>query len=250
MVDFLLAALLLAGTSSCTQLEANLGICGSIGDGGVDLDGSISLPGDEGGGTFDIGIDGGETGDDPNSVCENRAGQSYCWSVTPPGETAVSPVTLADIAHLRPVVGTHGMQPDGWAVVGLPANFVSGASTHVVDGTLLGALASVRFTPVAWHWDYGDGGSTSLGTGGARWAELGSPEFAATPTSHVFHRKGSYTVTLGIDLRAEYRVGSGAWTPIAGTLRVEASTLTVVVTSAQTVLVDRDCTAYARGPGC
>lgn len=229
------------GIDSCTS--------GSIGDGGVNLDGSLTFPGDEYG-TSDIEVDGGETSDDPNSVCENRAGVSYCWSVTPPSDAAASPVTLADIAQFRPVIGAHTVQPDGWAVVGLPANFVSGTSVHSVDGALLGAPATVRFTPVAWHWDYGDGSTASLGGGGATWSQLGVREFSATPTSHVFQSKGTYAVSLAIDLRAEYRVGSGQWTSIAGTLQVEASPLSVIVTSARTVLVERDCSAYARGPGC
>lgn len=246
----MLALVIALAFGGCGAASQELGTCdaqGSIGGDGATIDGSIYFPG---GDSADALIEGGESGGDPNTVCENRAGQSYCWSVTPPGEAAGAPVTLADIAHFRPVVGAHTMQPKGWAVVGLPANFVSAASVHTVDGTLLGGPASVRFTAVAWHWDYGDGTGASFSSGGATWGELGAREFGATPTSHVFQGKGAYTVTLGIDLRAEYRVGSGSWTPIAGILAVEASPLSVTVTSARTVLVERDCTAYARGPGC
>lgn len=249
----LLVTSLYIGTNVCTPAQViggDCGIEGSIHDGGVDLDGSVTLPGDDGDGTTDIGVDGGESGSDPNTVCENRVGQSYCWSITPPGETAIAPVTLADIAHFEPIIGAHTMQPNGWAVVGLPANFVSGASVHTVQGILLGAPASVRFTPVSWTWDYGDGNGAERAGGGETWGELEYREFAATPTSHVFQRKGRYTVALTINLRAEYRVGSGSWTSIAGTLRVEPSPLPVVVTSARTVLVDRDCGTYSAGPGC
>jgi len=159
-------------------------------------------------------------------------------------------VTLSDVAAFRPDVGSNAMQPNGWAVVGLDTNFFSRGGADVVAGTLLGGPAEVRFTPVAWTWSYGDGATRRATTAGGLWAELGIPEFDATPTSHVYAAKGTYTITLTIDYVAEYRLGSGAWVPIAGVLSLPSNQLTITVGSARTVLVEDDCRVNPSGPGC
>ncbi len=162
----------------------------------------------------------------------------------------VQVVTLADIARFRPTAGVQRMEPDGWVVVGLPANFYALVDPQVVPGELLGQPADVRFTPVSWHWDYGDGASATRATKGGTWAGLGLREFDATPTSHVYRSPGDYTVRLSIRYRAEYRIGGGAFVPIAGTIVLPANELRITAGGAKTVLVDRDCTVAPRGPGC
>ena len=164
--------------------------------------------------------------------------------------TIPTPVTLSDVAAFRPDVGSNAMQPNGWAVVGLDTNFLSRGGADVVSGTLLGGPAEVRFTPVAWNWSYGDGATRRATTAGGLWAELGIPEFDATPTSHVYTTRGTYTITLTIDYVAEYRLGSGAWVPIAGVLSLPSNQLTITVGSAKTVLVEDDCRVNPSGPGC
>ena len=115
-----------------------------------------------------------------------------------PGTRIPTTVTLSDVAAFRPDVGSNAMQPNGWAVVGLDTNFLSRGGADVVSGTLLGGPAEVRFTPVAWNWSYGDGASRRATTAGGLWGELGIPEFDATPTSHVYAAKGTYTITLTV----------------------------------------------------
>jgi hypothetical protein len=157
---------------------------------------------------------------------------------------------LSDIAAFRPKAATHNMQPNGWAVVGLDANFYSSGASHVVDGTLLGQPASVRFTPVGWHWDYGDGSAKSASGPGGTWAQLGVGEFEPTPGSHVFRSKGTYLVTLTVDFAAEYRYAGWPWVSIPGTLAVASAPLTVTTVSVRTVLVNESCAANPSGPGC
>ncbi|BDZ63369.1 hypothetical protein [Agromyces mangrovi Wang et al. 2018] len=176
-----------------------------------------------------------------------------CWPEPecPPGvETPGYVVTLADIASFRPDEPTNGMEPDGWAIVGLPANFVAGASAHPVAGTLLGLPADVRFTPVGYRWQHSDGASITDANGGATWATLGQPEFSATPTSHVYATRGTHTVVLVTTYTAEYRFAGTGWVPIAGTLDIGSAPLDVLVGAADTVLVGADCVADPRGPGC
>jgi hypothetical protein len=159
-------------------------------------------------------------------------------------------VTIRDIASFRPTSAVHRMEPNGWAVVGLPTNFYAAVGQQIRTGTLLGRPASVRFTPVAFHWDYGDGAGASRSTGGGTWAALGIPEFEATPTSHVYTREGDYVIRLVVDFAAEYRFDDGAFIPISGRLSLPANELTISADGAKTVLVEQDCLANPSGPGC
>ena len=170
--------------------------------------------------------------------------------LTAPPAAPTAPITLADIASFRPAVGTAGMEPNGWMVTGLDTNFFSAATTHVVDGELLGAPAAVRFTPRSFTFDYGDGGSARTATGGGSWASLGLAEFDPTPTSHIYTTSGTFTIDISVAFGAEYTLDGQNWTAIAGTLSVPAARFTASAGDATTVLVARDCRADPRGPGC
>ncbi len=234
---------------NCTKIEQQAGTCsieGSLDSSGATLEGIASSP--ESGGTVKVDGGGDDTSDDDHTRCIYRI-DSRCLMRSRAGKFSSS-VTFADIAHFRPEVGAHAMEPDGWVVTGLPANFISSASVQIVPGTLLGAPAAVKFSPVGWHWDYGDGSLVSHRTGGGSWQSLGIPEFDRTPTSHVFERDGQYTVRLIVEFAAEYQTRGSGWTSIPGTLPLAAAPLTVVSADATTVLMDRDCLSNPAGPGC
>lgn len=253
MVEALFLVLSLSLAAECTLDQAMGGLCttASVDDSGVTLDGSVTTPGVDAEAEGDASVDVEGGGTDPNTFCVPRLGDLTCWSVTPPpGDEGAAAVTLADIAHFHPEVGAHVMEPGGWVVAGLPANVYSDASVHSVEGSLLGSPATVRFTPVSWLWDYGDSTTAALATGGAPWRDLDAREFDATATSHRYDRRGTYTVTLTIEFRAEYRVGGGAWTAIDGTVPLAAAPITVTATRATTVLVDRDCRHRRFSIGC
>jgi hypothetical protein len=169
-----------------------------------------------------------------------------------PPEDPAAPivVTLRDIASFRPTSPGNGMEPGGWAIKGLPANFVAAASVEVVMGTLLGQPADVRFTPVGYRWTHSDGAVVDSSVPGATWAVLGQREFTETPTSHVFPASGEYTVALAVVLRAEYRFAGSPWRSIAGTLTVTGEPQRVLVGEFDTVLTQGDCNANPSGPGC
>jgi hypothetical protein len=200
---------------------------------------------------------------EPINVIEIATGlvQDYCGPGDPttcegdpttPTEEPVAPVvvTLRDIASFRPATPGNGMEPAGWAIEGLPANFVAAASVEVVSGTLLGQPADVRFTPVGYRWAHSDGAVVEASTSGATWAALGLREFSNTATSHVYAASGVYTVELEVVLRAEYRFAGSAWRAIAGTLTVAGEPQRVLVGEVDTVLTRGDCNANPTGPGC
>lgn len=129
-------------------------------------------------------------------------------------------------------------------------NLVATASVEEITGELLGFPAAVRFTPVGYVWDYGDGTTGNTVTGGASWEALGVPELSKTATSHVYAGRGEYTVTASVVLSAEYRFAGRPWRPIAGTLEITGSPSPVSVKTARTVLVRGSCLKFPNDPGC
>lgn len=237
----------------CTGLGLFAG-CGTTTENSVDVVGTSTTPGappTQSGSTRPIGsgAGGGPALPAPVIKCfSNEVCRPTATAVaTTPGTPAV---TLRDLASFRPVAGSQHMEPDGWMVVGLDANFYLDSGQHLVAGTLLGQPATVRFTPVAFRWDYGDGSVLTRTTGGATWAAMGIREFDPTPTSHAYAAEGSYTVRLTVSYAAEFQVGGSAYIPVAGRLAVPVNDLVITVGSAATVLVAQDCGARPDGPGC
>jgi hypothetical protein len=85
------------------------------------------------------------------------------------GGVAAQVVTAADVARFLPALGSLHSEPNGWAVVGVPANFWADVRPMTVAGTLLGGPAQVRFTPQVYRWIYGDGSERVTATPGATW---------------------------------------------------------------------------------
>ena len=241
----------LVNEDNCTQIQATAGMCTSAFVNETDV--TLGIGGsDSGSGSDTSNPDDASSplapGDPVDDCVYLLNGSCLVDGVTKP--TPTEPVTWSDIATFVPTHGDAGMEPNGWAVIGLPTNFFASSAPHVQDGVLLGQAAAVRFTPVSFHWDYGDGTSASLATAGSSWAQLGVGEFGETPTSHVFGTAGNYTVTLTVEFAAEYQLVGLPWTPIAGTIEVAAAPLTLTADTANTVLVNRECTVNPPGPGC
>ena len=221
----------------------NLAVTGCINGGGVDVVATGGSPGSPGGSGSSGGSGGGAASGPPVIW---KCLQVTCGSDSP----GAAPITLSDIASFRPTPGVQHMQPDGWTVPGLDTNFYAVTDVHVVDGTLLGQPASVRFTPVAFHWTYGDGTAANLAAKGATWQALGVGEFDPTPTSHIYANEGEYTIRLVIDFAPAYRFAGSPFYPIAGVIPLPANDLHITVDGAKTVLVEHDCAANPSGPGC
>ena len=251
----------------CSPSQIREGHCqgpsvgGTIGNGGVDLSGSQGGTGGNAGSGHGSGSGNSGSGSGSNNSGGGRPGGTGGsggqtppprdgYTVTMPGDNLPRAVTLADLVNFRPHAAIHRMEPNGWMVVGLATNFYAESSAHVLDGQLLGRPASVRFTPRAYHWSYGDGTAATLPSKGASWSTLRIAEFDPTPTSHVYRESGTYNVDLSIDFAPEYRFAGGPWTGIPGVLRIPANRLVITAGDAKTVLVERECTLNPTGPGC
>jgi hypothetical protein len=239
--------------ADCTRAEKQLGICATVNDDEVRLDGTDSTPGVPGHPSGPPRVTSGPTPprvQDPDCVRPQPNRPAWCYEADEPGEPGIPPITISDIATFVPTPGRQQMEPDGWTVAGLDTNFYAITGAHVVNGTLLGRPADVRFTPTAYRWTYGDGTSATKHTKGGTWAALGIAEFERTPTSHVYEQIGDYTITLDIVYAAEYRFDGGSWTPVIGTITLPANDLHIRAGTAKTVIVEHDCLANPSGPGC
>jgi len=258
-------------TSGCTAADEWIAGCatGTINGGGVTLSGSKNGPGSSGksngagkgsagsngsngsnGSSGSSGSKGSTVAKPPAPVCTKVAEACQTFSVTPPGAPGNPAITINELKNFPASPGTDHMEPNGWMVVGLDTNFYSEVGVEIVNGQLLGQAARVRFTPILWHWTYGDGSTATLATAGRTWAAQGIPEFDPTSTSHVYRADGTYFIDLSITFRAEYAFATSTWTPVVGTITLPANRLEATAGDAKTVLVNRDCTQNPTGPGC
>jgi len=230
-----------SASTICTEAMARTTGCPNVSAGNngseVVLEGTIDAPGSSGAGN------GGPSG--PPAI-------QPPLTIDRPGYTVTMPVTLSDLARFRPDPGVDHMQPNRWMVVGLDTNFFARATQHVKSGTLLGRPASVRFTPVRYHWTYGDGAGRTTATPGATWEALGLHEFDPTATSHIYRNPGTYYIDLTIGFAPEYRYADATeWIPVSGLIWVPANRLVAeAAAGAKTVLVEDECTVNPQGPGC
>ncbi len=230
----------------------------STNGGGVDLDGSVQR---QRAGTPAAGVPGGSGG---KARIPSRDGESdaltdaeilrleeqICTGVgtcggrfavlgEPPEEGKDVPaqvVTIADLARFLPAVAALHGEPDGWAVVGVPANFWVDVEAVTVAGELLGEAAEVRFTPQAYRFDYGDGTTRATTTPGASWADLGQEELTKTQTSHIYEARADREATVTVVYSAEYRFAGGAWIGVAGAVSGTTPPQRVLVVVERTAL--------------
>lgn len=217
---------------SCTMTEIVTGLC-NVGGGTDGTDVNLWVDGHTPGGS-----NGGSTGPDCNETADGR-----CVGVSPP-KTADKPESVHDLASFRPHRPAQSSEPSGWSIAGLPTNFLTAVRRHTVRGELSGHAAEVRFTPVRFTRTFGDGSHQSTTERGARW----STPWSATRTSHVYRDTGVYVVELTAIYVADYRYLGLPWSRLTGTVSRSAPAIELQVFSADTVLVDRACTAG--GVGC
>ncbi|MDX2375423.1 hypothetical protein M4I32_01230 [Microbacterium sp. LRZ72] len=230
------------------------GSCHATTDGSqVDVGGSTTRPGSSGGGEAGSG-DRGSTPNTPGAgggAAEPDA--APCASdLCRPLYTVVSlpDVTAADLASFVPATPALTGEPHGLGVVGMPTNLVATASAQQLSGPLLDYDVTVRFQPIAFHFDHGDGTAATSVSGGARWQALGLAEYSPTPTSHVYTAPGRYTASARVVYEAHVDFGTGSWRPVDGAVTSAATTYPVRVVEVRSALVADTCLAAPHATGC
>ncbi|WP_019179289.1 hypothetical protein [Microbacterium yannicii] len=158
-------------------------------------------------------------------------------------------MTLADLQSFRPVTPELTGEPAGFGVVGMPTNFVAAASEQEIPGVLLGYPVTVRFTPTAFVFSYGDGASARSASGGATWAQVGTVQFSPTSTAHVYGERGTYRASVAVEYAAAVDFGTG-WIHVDGVVTAASGAYPVEVVEVRTALVDGTCAEDPGGPGC
>lgn len=188
-----------------------------------------------------------------NALCDDMAeAREQCFYFAPadpdvPESAPAASITIADLAAFTPATGTIETQP-GYGIVGIPLTVVSTATPHVQTGTLLGSPVTVRWTPVSWTIDFGDGTVVST-TDPGRPQEGALRDWVDAPTSHRYTDRTDRTITVTIEFVAEVDAGTG-WFLVPGSLRVQAPPLDLKIYEVQTLLVRGDCVQYPSDPGC
>lgn len=243
-----------AETSLCTFSEINSGACvvnGVVNADRVDLIGTGERAGvDPTAGTDDETTSSTGTGAGTGSGDGQSEWQGDCTIivhdirvciVTPgePGSRGSEPRSVSDIASFIPRQPAMTIEPAGWSFVGLHVNCVALSAPHIVEGQLWGSAAQVKFTPVRYRWDYGDGAGAWKSVAGRTWEQLGVKPWAVTATSRPFRQAGNYIIRLIVDHRAEWRwAGSGEWRTLSGFVGRTAPSQKIRVVRGSTVLVD------------
>lgn len=240
-----------SAAAPCTPGELDYGGCASTDGTSVIVEGTQTQPGANGGGSEWIPTNGPGNGGTAPAQPKTPFGMDLLYEQIPQDEPTedIPAVTVADLAAFTPQQPSFAAEPAGLGVAGLPTNVIAGASEHTVAGTLFGRPVIVRFTPVGFRFDYGDGATSTSSTGGASWAALGQAQFTPTPTSHTFTSPGEYTVTVSVAYTAvvDFGVTTRA---VNGTVVADAAPQTLRVLEARTALVDKTCAQNPRGPGC
>jgi len=162
---------------------------------------------------------------------------------------ALPAISITDLARFAPGGTAITGEPDNVGVAGLPTNFVATASEQTVQADLFGFPVSVRFTPAAYDFTFGDGSSQTSTTGGTSWADLGQAQFTPTGTSHTYRERGSYPARVDVRYTAEVDFGVG-WFPISGQVTSTGAPQEIRIFEAHTALVAHTCAQAPSSPGC
>lgn len=182
---------------------------------------------------------------DPNIVRISACGFDAVRVTTPEGR----PVTITDVAAFAPDAIATGAEPDNLGIAGLPTNFVAAATGQTRTGDLFGRPVTVRFTPVGYTFEFGDGSSASTDTGGQTWSSLGQARFTPTATSHTYRDRGTYAAHVTVHYSAEVDLGGG-WFSVPGVLDIAGPLQEIRIFEARTALVAFTCAQRPTAPGC
>ena len=118
----------------------------------------------------------------------------------------------------------------------------TGADRDLGAVTLLGQRVSLRVHVQRVEWQFGDGQRTSSNTRGRPYDPADPCRRAVCPNygGHVYTATGPKTISAQVIWTGEFRVGSGGWQSIQGTVTGPRQSTTVTIREARGVLVPND----------
>ena len=187
----------------------------------------------------------------PSDLCSplgSRVGNCATAPVLPTVGVVPS-ITISDLEQFAPQATTTAAEPGDIGIAGMPTNFIAVAAEQTRTGTILGVPITVRFTPVAYDYRYGDGSTATLDAAGQTWAMLDQAQFTPTPTSHSYRNRGTFLADVDVRYTAEVDLGSG-WFPIDGQLTTDGPAREIRILEARTALVAHTCLEHPAAAGC
>lgn len=159
--------------------------------------------------------------------CARSSGSRGSVSVAP----HVLVVSQADLRQLPLPAGQMVVEPPGgFALVGVPTNVYAVRSEPVVIPTqVLGTPVVVRARPVAWSWDFGDGGRVGPTS------SPGGP-YPQLVNAHSYERLGRFEITMTTYYSAEFSVNGGGYQPVQGQAQVTSPPVVVETLAGRTQL--------------
>ena len=180
-------------------------------------------------------------------ACPNGETRLYVWYRTPEGEDlpgqAVCPgsdaparpqLTIEMVASaLRRVPLPPSkliiQPPDGRTLVNFETNFYTPERTLFRSVRLLGQRVELRITASRYTWHFGDGTTTATEEAGAPYPKL--------TITHNYLRTGRYAPSLDTTYVADFRVGSGPWREVPGSVTIEGEPASIRAIEATPTLV-------------
>ena len=119
--------------------------------------------------------------------------------------------------------------PGGRTLVNFETNFYTeqGEFTRVVR--LLGQRVELRIWPESFTWHYGDGSSEETSSAGSAFPDL--------EITHRYLSQGRVAVSVDTTYAADFRVGSGPWRQVDGTVTIPGEAESLEIVTARPVLV-------------
>lgn len=147
------------------------------------------------------------------------------------GEPVQIVVTREDFARMpiAPLVATAG-PPGGWVPVNMVNVLYADPEVQEVQTAILGVPVQVRASPVAYHWDLGDGNTIDTD-------KPGEP-YPSEQVSSEYTYEGWYDITLTTTFVGEYSVNGGEWREIEGTVEVASEPIEIFAKSFESRLVN------------
>ena len=118
--------------------------------------------------------------------------------------------------------------PGGRTLVNFDTNFYTERETFTRRLTLLGRRVTTRISPSAFTWHFGDGESRSTTTPGSSYPDL--------MVTHSYLQEGAYRPSVDTTYTAVFRIGSGPWQPVPGSVAITGPAVDLEAVEARPVL--------------
>lgn len=167
------------------------------------------------------------------AIFVNRDPAAYCD--LPPDSNPIVPATVTPGLVARafrtlalPASELKVQPPNGRTLVNLETNFYTEQPRFTRHLRLLGRDVELEVWPSGFRWVYGDGGSSAGESAGAPYPRL--------LVTHDYARRGRVHPRVDTTYAARFRVSSGAWRPVAGTVTIPGRPVDLRVLTARPVL--------------